>query len=299
MSTLAIWRGERGESLLSTYTRARVDVYKGSSPRSPRLLDLALKFWCLGYSPIPLGAEKKPLVKWRAWRVHRPSQREVEATFGSRPYAKGIALICGKPHNLTVLDADDEASASWLREHMPGARRTLTRRGLHVHFRHPSDGLVTTKCDQGGGVELTPRIRIDVKAFLSYVVAPGSLHPSGFVYQAEGDWTSNVAELQKLPARVAELCRAKPIVHRHRPRHRRSGDDAVQHFENYLRKRGGIPPDAGKGSGSDSATFRAASYAKRNIPELDERQFVAMIKNEQPYFDEKWIASKWRSARGK
>lgn len=295
MSTSAIRRGERGESLLSTYTRACVDVYKGSSPRSPRLLDLALKLWCLGYTPIPLDAEKKPLVKWRWWRLRRATFAEAESIFRRRPDAKGIALLCGKPHNLVVLDADNTPSAEWLEHNMPSTRWTRTRRGVHAHFRHPTDGLVETRCSNNGGVELAPGVRVDVKGFVSYVVAPASIHPSGFVYQAEGDWAEPISRLPELPARVAELCRPRPIVRSHQPPHR-DADDAEKHFRNYLRKVGGIPP---VGSGSDDATFRSAAYAKTNIPELDGRQFVTIVQNEQPDFDEKWIASKWRSARGK
>ena len=94
---------------------------------------------------------------------------------------------------------------------------------------------------------------------------------------------------------MAELCRPRPIVRRHQPPHR-GAVDAEKHFENYLRKSGGIPPI---GSGSDDATFRAAAYVKTNITELEERQFVATILHEQPDFDENWIISKWRSARGR
>ncbi|MGH9324391.1 MAG: hypothetical protein ACRD3V_31460, partial [Vicinamibacteria bacterium] len=139
-----------------------------------------------------------------------------------------------------------------------------------------------------------------VKGFLAYVVAPGSRHPSGFVYQAEGDWISPVSELPELPAWIAELAHhvphhvPRPVVHRPIPARRRKGDSREAHFGNYLRKAGGIPPE---GSGSDVATFRAAVYARERIPELTEADFVEAVLREHPEFSETWIASKWRAAR--
>lgn len=63
-----------------------------------------------------------------------------------------------------------------------------------------------------------------------------------------------------------------------------------------MAKAGGIPDE---GEGSDGAVFRAASWCKANVPDLTERAFVAAIRRERPGFAEGWIASKWRSARGR
>jgi hypothetical protein len=213
--------------------------------------------------------------------------------------ASGAALLTGKPHGLVVVDADSEASAAWCRENLPATRWTRTRRGLHAHFRHRASGLVATKHGQDG-FELAPGVPVDLLGFPGpYAVAPGSRHPSGFVYAPEGDWTSPVSELPALPAWIAELAqeRPRPVVRRPIPSRRKRKDDSPEeHFANYLRKAGGIPPEE---SGSDRATFRAASYAKAHIPELGERQFVAMILEEQPGFDESWIRSKWNAATGR
>lgn len=296
--TIGVHGGRGGRELsIATYTRARVNVDIRNGVRLVRLPELALRLWELGYSPIPLGGDKRPLVRWSAYRLQRPERLEVEAMFGTCRGAQGIALLTGKPHRLAVLDADDEAAAAWCREHLPATRWTRTRRGLHAHFRHPAAGLVATRCASGGGVELSPAVRVDVKGFLGYVVAPGSRHPSGFVYQAEGDWISPVSDLPELPAWIAALAqwRPAPVVHRPIPSRRR-GDSPENHFANYLRKAGGIPPE---GSGSDVATFRAAVYARERIPELTEGAFVAAVLRERPEFHEAWISSKWRAARSR
>jgi hypothetical protein len=63
-----------------------------------------------------------------------------------------------------------------------------------------------------------------------------------------------------------------------------------------MAKAGGVPEE---GAGSDGAVFRAASWCKANVPDLTEQVFVGAIRREQPDFAETWIATKWRSAKGR
>ena len=72
------------------------------------------------------------------------------------------------------------------------------------------------------------------------------------------------------------------------------GEDAA--LGQYLAKCGGVPEE---GNGSDAATFRAAAWCKANVPGLSESAFVEAIRRERPEFTEWWIASKFRSARGR
>lgn len=293
--TIGVQGGRGGQNLsITAYTRAYMNVDIRNGVRRVRLPELAHQLWELGYSPIPVR-NKLPLARWRYFRLRRPELEELRAMPWHR--ASGALLMTGKPHGLVVVDADTTEAATWCREHLPTTRWTRTRRGVHAHFRHPAAGLVATLCEKGGGVKLAPGIRADVKGFIAGAVAPGSRHLSGFVYQAEGDWTSLVSELPELPAWIAELAqeRPRPVVHRPIP-NRQRGDSPEAHFAAYLRKCGGIPPE---GKGSDNATFRAAAYAKANIPELAERQFIAMVLREQPDFDEWWILEKWNSAKGR
>lgn len=293
--TIGVHGGRGGRELsIATYTRARVNVDIRNGVRLVRLPALAVRLWELGYCPIPLR-DKLPLVKWGPYQLHRPDLEALRAMPWYR--ATGAALLTGKPHRLVVVDADSEASALWCREHLPATRWTRTRRGVHAHFRHGASGLVVTKHGDDG-FELAPGVPVDLLGFPGpYAVAPGSRHPSGFVYQAEGDWDSPVSELPELPAWIAELAqeRPRPVVHRPIPSPRR-GDSPEAHFSAYLRKAGGIPPE---GSGSDVATFRAAVYARERIPELSEGAFVAAVLRERPAFDERWIATKWQAARGR
>jgi hypothetical protein len=94
--------------------------------------------------------------------------------------------------DLCVLDFDDSDSIpSWI-----NATRTYkvkTARGLHVYFRGARK---TTKLNVDGNVVG------DLKSEGGYVLAEGSIHPSGAIYTAIDN--SPIAEL---PERVAELVR--------------------------------------------------------------------------------------------
>jgi hypothetical protein len=259
------------------------------------MTDLALGLHGLGYAPLPLGADKRPLRKWASWRFAKPTAAEVGALFGPTA-AAGVAAICGRPHDLVVLDFDDEVSFTWGLANLPAVRGVKSRRGGHLHFRHPvADRVVVmTHCGKGA-LELAPGVKVDVKALASYVVMPYSKHPSGFVYQGLGDWTRPVSELPVLPDSIARLALWKPKPAPPLPRPPAAGGDSEKALSRYFRKVGNVPPE---GSGSDDFVFGLARWVKRNIPSMLEAEFVTVVRGQRPDFTEAWVVSKWRSATG-
>ena len=258
-------------------------------------LDLAAGLLGLGYAPIPLGGEKRPLVKWGAFHVTRPGWRELFHDW--RPLwgdAAGVAVVTGRPHRLVVVDADDDASWAWALANLPAVRAVKTRRGGHLHFAHPPRGIIGNR---NGERAVTPAagIRLDVKGLAGLATAPYSRHPSGVTYEPLGDWTRPVSELPVLPDVIRLQAEDRPPSHQAPPPRHQPESDPARAFDAYLAKVGGIPAT---GAGSDEATFRAASWAKANVPDLTEQAFVAAIQGEQPVFSKSWIATKWRSARG-
>lgn len=258
----------------------------------PALLDLAMELYGLGYVPLPLGADKRPIRKWGAWRFARPTAAEVKTLFNGCDPA-GIGVVCGRPHDLVIVDADDEISWTWARTYLPAVRGTRTRRGGHLHFRHPVGPVVIlTHCGKGAIVP-APGVTLDIKGVASYAVAPYSAHPSGHVYEPLGDWTRSVSDLPILPESIARLSMWKP---RPKPAPQRLGDadDAVAGLAAYIRKRGGVPAE---GAGSDCFVFEAAAWAKTNTV-THEQDFTAEIRRSRPEFTTEWVGSKWHSARG-
>lgn len=263
-----------------------------------RWLDLAAGLLGLGYAPVPLGPEKRPLVKWAAFHVEAPGSRELFADWlPVWPEARGVAVVTGRPHGLVVVDADDAESWAWALEALPAVRGVKTRRGGHLHFRHPARRVVGNRSGERA-VSPAPGVRLDVKGLGGLATGPYSIHPSGAVYEPLGDWTRPVEELPVLPDVVArqaiDIAPARPRPRPPRPEPATS--DPERALSAYLAKAGGIPEE---GAGSDDAVFRAAAWAKANVPELSEAAFVAGIRRERPEFTEQWVGAKWRSARGR
>ena len=259
-------------------------------------LDLAAGLSGLGYAPVPIGADKRPLVKWGEFHVERPTWRVLfNDWWPVWAKAAGIGIIAGRPHGLVVVDADDDDSWSWGLNNLPAVRGVRTRRGGHLHFSHPPRGIIGNRSGNRA-VTPAPGIRLDVKALAGLAAAPYSRHPSGATYEPLGDWTRPVSELPVLPAVIRSQAEDRPPARLEPPPRRRPDSDPARALEAYLAKAGGIPA---VGAGSDEATFRAAAWAKVNVPELTERAFVSAVQGEQSEFSEQWITTKWRSARGR
>lgn len=259
-------------------------------------IDLAVGLVRLGYAPVPLGPEKVPLVKWGAFEVESPTWRVLYGDWWPAwQRATGVAMICGRPHGVVVVDFDDEPSWAWALGNLPAVRGVRTRRGGHLHFAHPARGIVGNRSGRAA-IVLEAGVRADVKALGGLATGPCSRHPSGHVYEPLGEWTCHVRDLPVLPDVVARHALEKPPAPVVPPPPSRFRTDPLRSIEAYIRKAGGIPA---QGGGSDEAVFRAASWSKANVPEVTEAEFVTAIRRWQPEFTDQWIAAKFRSARGR
>ena len=254
--------------------------------------DLVLQLVELGYSPIPRRLDRHPLVRWSSYHTTSPTWIELFGDwFVLWDEAESIGLVTGRPHNIVVVDADDDEAWGWCLHNLPAVRGVKTARGGHLHFRHPDLGIVGNRSGKTA-VSPAPGVRLDVKGLGGMATAPYSRHPTGCLYEPLGDWTRPVPELPVLPGLIRQFAEDRPPV-RVPPPPRIAGRDPVRAIESYLRKVGGVPRE---GQHSDDAVFRAAAWAKRNVPDLSEGAFVSVIRGERSEFSERWIASKWRSA---
>ena len=120
--------------------------------------------------PIPRG-EKAAKVKWERWQAKRPDPATV-AGWASRE--SNIAIVTGAISGLLVLDLDSaDAVAEAEALVLPDTIRAKTAKGQHVYFQHP-----------GGTIKNRAGIKPgwDIRCDGGYVIAPGSLHPSGAEY---------------------------------------------------------------------------------------------------------------------
>lgn len=144
-------------------------------------LDQALRYLSLGLSIIPIKPrDKRPaLPSWKEYQKRPPTEEEIRGWF-TQDSNLNLAIVTGGVSRVVVVDGDSAEAVGWLSAHHPSHVRTRTAKGAHYFFLHPGHE-VRNGAKLGG-------MALDVRGDGGYVVAPGSVHPSGSVYEEEGEW---------------------------------------------------------------------------------------------------------------
>ena len=144
-------------------------------------IDTARRYLARGWSLLPLRSQdKRPLVAWEPLQSSHPSAEQVADWFGRWPDAN-IGIVTGEISNLIVLDIDPkhggDASLDRLERQfgqLPATIEVTTGGGgHHFYFAHPG-GLIRSRTGLAQGV--------DLRGDGGYIVAPPSIHPSGYPY---------------------------------------------------------------------------------------------------------------------
>lgn len=159
----------------------------------------------LGFSVFPVArGGKKPLCSWKGYQTDRASP-EMIAQWSS--WRANIGIATGAVSGLIVLDLDStEAVEEAQRRGLPDTISVRTAKGRHVYFRHPG-GKITNRAGLLPGW--------DIRGDGGYVVAPGSLHPSGVLYAWENP--PEIHELADMPIWLVELLQAPKPKPEHEP----------------------------------------------------------------------------------
>lgn len=126
----------------------------------------ALALQKMGFSIIPVGLDKTPLVKWTEFQSRRPTVEEVITWWLKWPNAN-IGLITGQINDLTVIDCDSQEAIKTVEDLLPQGIQfpsaSTPRGGKHFFFRHApelhSRNSVVAKLDmksKGGFVIVPP-----------------------------------------------------------------------------------------------------------------------------------------------
>lgn len=139
---------------------------------------------------------KHPAVAWGTWAATNTPQM-IESGWAKCGGLANVGIACG-PSNLVVLDEDQAGEVDrWCADHrlapLPPTYTVTTGRGRHLYYRWDHAALRI-----GNTVKLDG-FKIDVRGDGGYVVAEGSQHASGTVYEGNGQ------PVAALPAEVAEL----------------------------------------------------------------------------------------------
>ena len=195
-----------------------------------------------------------------------------------------IGILTGAS-GLVVVDADNIEYGRELYRRLPKTdMMTKTTNGVHFFYRAPD-------------AEISPRVKAtilgvkaDIRAGTSYVVGPGSIHPTGQLYERLGEWNlANVPEFD--PSWIEEPSPDQTRV----PELVISDDDQRMRAKAYIGKIRSI-----SGQGGDRDLFRAACvliqmFNLSNDVAMDElRAWNAT--NAEPPWDEGRLAYKIKEA---
>ncbi len=135
-------------------------------------LEQALSLLKLGWSVIPLGIDKKPLIEWKPFQAKRGSEEQIKEWF-SKPEVN-IGVITGKISNLIVVDIDPRHGGTEEDfKEVQTIKSATGGGGWHYYFQYVE------------GVQNSANIKpgIDIRGEGGYVVVPPSSHSSGKDYE--------------------------------------------------------------------------------------------------------------------
>lgn len=219
-----------------------------------------------GFSVIPVGQDKRPLISWKEYQSRYPTEEELKEWFSDGK--NNIAIVTGPISNIAVLDIDGEEGMESIKNnklYLPPAPCVKTGRGYHYYFKY-QDGVRNFAKRYPG---------IDLRGEGGYVLAPPSLHPSGAIYEwvipLEGDlpelpeWVLNenekIKEKEREPGWVEKLL---------------EGVEEGQRNDSLARLAGHY---FGKGLGFEETKIILLDWNKRNRPPLPETEVIRTVES--------------------
>lgn len=173
---------------------AQVRLTGGSG--ADKILEQALAYLERGFSVIPTGRGKKPLLPWREFQNRRATKQEVTAWWQRCPRAN-VAIVTGAISGIVVLDVDGLEGQRTIRgKALPPTPCAATGKGWHYYFKHPGFEAANFVRKQPG---------LDFRGDGGYVLAPPSLHPSGRHYRWVDGLSLAEVELAPCPNWLLEL----------------------------------------------------------------------------------------------
>jgi hypothetical protein len=138
----------------------------------------ARELYDLGFSVIPVNRDKVAEIEWKPYQSARASKEEMDRWIVDYPDCN-IGVVTGRVSGIIVLDTDSNEADVMVRALCipPGTPTVRTAKGHHYYFKYPTGFPVNNRVGVLPGV--------DIRTDGGYVVAPGSVHASGHVYEWE------------------------------------------------------------------------------------------------------------------
>jgi hypothetical protein len=148
-------------------------------------MSIIQKLYDLGFSiiPVPWG-EKITNISWKRYQSERALPDHLNKWFSSSENSN-VAILTGRLSGVIAVDADSPEAVEWVENNLlPTPMMTKTPDGGHYYYKHPG-GEIPNK------VKITvdgKQLELDVRGDGGYVIAPGSKHPNGSMYEKVGSW---------------------------------------------------------------------------------------------------------------
>jgi hypothetical protein len=132
---------------------------------------------------------KTPRIAWKQYQITPPTEQEIESWLKRWPNTNW-AILTGQA--LIVVDGDSLESCQFIESNLTKTPWVvITAKGKHYYFKVPRSFIVKNSVDQN--------IKIDIRGVGGYVVAPGSTHVTGHVYELVNDVLYDATTVDDLP----------------------------------------------------------------------------------------------------
>ena len=133
---------------------------------------------------------KAPLINWKQYQDKEPTNGEIDGWIKRWPYAN-YGIITGK--NVVVVDADSKEAVEFMESVQVHQTpwKVKTAKGKHYYFQYDNSVEIRNSANT--------TTKIDIRGEGGYVVAPGSVHYTGVVYEWEIDATNPINSIHDLP----------------------------------------------------------------------------------------------------
>jgi putative DNA primase/helicase len=137
---------------------------------------------------------------WTPFQSTRCTDADLVGWFGNGT-SSNAGVVLGPVSGVVVIESDNQKAEAWCKVNLAStSMMTCSARGFHRYYRLPTalrgDSSSLPASIHADGFE------IELKRDGQYVMAPGSVHPSGHIYAMVEEWPSSLDDVPTLPFNV-------------------------------------------------------------------------------------------------